>query len=62
MKYFESTWIENLHRRGRRRAPLFPIKVWEGFSRIQDDLTKTCNNNVEGWHNSFSALIINSIL
>ena len=50
--YFEATWIGH-ERRGRYRPPLFQIKFWNVFDRVQDDLPRT-NNSVEGWHNAFN--------
>ncbi|CAK8697796.1 unnamed protein product [Clavelina lepadiformis] len=50
--YFETTWIGRLGRRNRRQ-PLFPIRCWNVFHRVQDDLPRT-NNSIEGWHNAFS--------
>ncbi|KAE9523994.1 hypothetical protein AGLY_015641 [Aphis glycines] len=54
--YFETTWIGILDRRGRRRQPQYPIKIWNCSERLQSDLPKI-NNSIEGWHNAFSALI-----
>ncbi|KAL4090199.1 hypothetical protein QTP88_025098 [Uroleucon formosanum] len=59
ISYFECTWIGSLDRRGKRRSPLFAIDLWNCFNRLKDDLPRT-NNNIEGWHNGFSALLTSS--
>ena len=53
--YFETTWIGPEHR-GRRRRPLFDIKLWNVRGRVEDDLPRT-NNSVEGWHRAFDQRI-----
>jgi len=50
--YFETTWIGAVHC-GTRRQPLFPIRCWNVFHRVQHNLPRT-NNSIERWHNSFS--------
>ena len=50
--YFETTWIGAVCRRNRRQ-PLFPIRCWNVFHRVQHDLPRT-NNSIERWHNAFS--------
>ncbi|KAL4154547.1 hypothetical protein QTP88_000404 [Uroleucon formosanum] len=59
ISYFECTWIGSLDRRGKRRSPLFAIDLWNCFNRLKDNLPRT-NNNIEGWHNGFSALLTSS--
>lgn len=54
--YFEDTWIGRPTRNRRRRAPKFPISMWNCFNAVIDDLPKT-NNSIEGWHRHFSSLI-----
>lgn len=56
INYFESTWIGSLDRRGKRKAPLFSIEVWNCFGRLESDLHRT-DSNVERWHNSMLTLI-----
>ncbi|KAK4872511.1 hypothetical protein RN001_014540 [Aquatica leii] len=53
--YFEDTWIGRLDRR-RRRQPLFPINMWNIYSKVVENLPRT-NNAVEGWHNSFASTL-----
>jgi len=50
--YFETTWIGAV-RLNSRRQPLFPIRCWNVFHRVQHDLPRT-NNSIEGWRNAFS--------
>ena len=52
LNYFEDTYIGRQLRNGQRRAPLFPVRVWNMTDRVEDDLART-NNSVEGWHRSF---------
>ena len=54
--YFESNYIGNINRGGRRRQPLFPPSLWTQYQRTVDGLPRT-NNSVEGWHNAFSGSI-----
>ena len=53
MDYFEDTYIGRLRRRN-RRAPCFPISMWNMHERIILDLPRT-NNSLEGWHNHIQA-------
>ena len=53
MDYFEDTYIGKPHRR-RRRSPIFDIDIWNMYSRVSNDLSKS-NNSVEGWHHSFQS-------
>jgi len=39
-----------------RTAAIFPIPLWNVHRQELDELPKT-NNNVEGWHRSFSQLL-----
>ena len=38
---------------------MFPIRIWNMFSRVNSRLSRT-NNNVEGWHNAFKSTVVNS--
>ena len=53
MDYFEDTYIGKPHRR-RRRSPIFDIDIWNMYSRVSNDLSKS-NNSVEGWNHSFQS-------
>ena len=55
LHYFEKTWI-GLEHHGRRRRPLFPIKLWNVRDRVERALPRT-NNSVEGWHRAFDIRI-----
>ena len=54
--YFEDTWIGRLKRGGNRRSPKFPIRLWNCYETIIDEIPRT-NNSDEGWHNGFSSLL-----
>lgn len=56
LDYFEDVWIGRPGRSQSRRAPTFPINMWNMYSNIQLDLPRT-NNSVEGWHTGFSSLL-----
>ena len=43
LNYFEHTWIGK-ETRGRRKKPLFDIKMWKDKTRL---------NSLEGWHRAF---------
>ena len=49
--YFEATWI-GVVQRGRRRRPLFDIRMWNTFERTSLGLPRT-TNSLEGWHRAF---------
>ena len=53
LDYFETNYVGEL-RRGRRLPPLFPYELWNMHDRVRNGLPRT-NNNLEEWHNSFSA-------
>lgn len=53
--YFEDTCIRRPQRR-KRRAPQFPISLWNCFNRVLTDMPKT-NNAVEGWYHGFEILV-----
>ena len=53
MDYFQDTYIGKPHRRG-RRSPIFDIDIWNMYSRVSNDLSKS-NNSGEGWHHSFQS-------
>ncbi|XP_014297673.1 uncharacterized protein LOC106693620 [Microplitis demolitor] len=57
LDYFESTWIGILKRnKVDRNEPLFEIKLWNCYSSVLNDETRS-NNGIEGWHRSFNALV-----
>ena len=56
-KYFENTYLDKVLQDQSRRTPIFPIKVWNLFSRINNHLART-NNSVEGWHNAFVSMVV----
>lgn len=56
LDYFEDVWIGRPGRNQTRRAPTFPISMWNMYSNVQLDLPRT-NNCVEGWHTSFNSLL-----
>ena len=45
VNYIEKTWI-GLVWRSRKRAPVFPIEMWNSFN---EEIPKT-NNHLGGWH------------
>lgn len=51
--YFEETWIGPV-RRNRKRAPVFPIEMWNCHNSINEGIPKT-NNHLEGWHLAFES-------
>ena len=55
MDYFVDTYIGKPHRR-RRRSPIFDIDIWNMYSRVSNDLSKS-NNSVDGWHHSFQSIL-----
>ena len=52
LDYFENTYIGRYRQNAPRRAPLFPIELWNIFNRADEELPRT-NNSIEGCHNSF---------
>lgn len=48
LAYFAATWL-GVVQRGRRRRPLFDIKMWNVTERITAGLSRT-NKSIEGWH------------
>ena len=55
-KYFENTYIGRVLPNLSRRTPMFPIRIWNIYSRVNSRLART-NNNVEGWHNAFKSTV-----
>ncbi|CAM4793866.1 unnamed protein product [Rotaria magnacalcarata] len=47
--YYEDHFIGRRVRNQRRRAPRFPIAIWNCISRLDQQLSRTNNSN-EGWH------------
>ena len=54
--YFEDTRIGRLNRGNRRRAPRYPIAIWNCYHGVIDGLPKT-NNSVERWHRAFVEIV-----
>ena len=56
--YFEDTWIGRPPRRqgAERRAPMFPIELWNQYERTMSDMPRT-NNSIEAWHNRMQSLV-----
>ena len=50
--YFEKTYIGRVLPNHTRRIPLFPIRIWNQYTRANLQMIRT-NNYVEGWHNGF---------
>ena len=55
-KYFEDNYIGKRLPKGSRRIPMFPISLWNMYSRVSNHQART-NNHVEGWHNAFQSTI-----
>ena len=47
--WFEDNYIGRANRRGERRSPIFPVEVWNVFSRVINDQDRT-NNRAEAAH------------
>ncbi|CAF3438849.1 unnamed protein product [Rotaria socialis] len=47
--YYKGNFIGRQVRNQRRRAPRFPIAIWNCISRLDQQLPRTNNSN-EGWH------------
>jgi hypothetical protein len=56
LDYFEDAWIGRIGRNRQRRSPKFPIKLWNCYDLIKNDIRRT-NNAIEGWHNSFKSIL-----
>ena len=55
--YFENKFIGSIDQKtGKRKVPIFPIKLWSVYQRVLDGLPRT-NNSIEAWHKAFSAAI-----
>ena len=56
--YFETTFVGLPNRGGiaGRRAPRFPIHMWNMWLRVNNNQART-NNAVEGWHRGLSATL-----
>ena len=54
--YFEETYIGKRLPDNSRRIPPFPIRIWNIFERVREQLPRT-NNAVEGWHNPLNSSI-----
>ena len=53
-KYFEDSYIgKRLPDHTRRTSP-FPIRLWNMYTRMLNNMPRT-NNCVEGWHNAFKS-------
>ncbi|XP_042228041.1 uncharacterized protein LOC121870325 [Homarus americanus] len=51
LSYFEATWI-GVVQRGRRRRPVFELRLWNILERNTRGLPRT-TNSLEGWHRGF---------
>ena len=52
LTYFEEFYIGVMVNKSTRRSPMFPIKMWNSYSRALEDLD-TVNNSLESWHKVF---------
>ena len=52
LDYWEDNYIGRLRRLNRRSQPFFPIRLWNMYDRVINNLPRT-NNSVEGWHHAF---------
>jgi hypothetical protein len=43
--YFEDTYIGRIVKNNQRKNPLFPIKKWNCYEMIEDNLSKTNNRS-----------------
>ena len=57
--YFENNYIGRKLPNGSRRAPIYPIRLWNMFTRVCNHQART-NNYVEGWHNAFQTTVSGS--
>ena len=58
-KYFENTYLGKVLPDQSRRRPMFPIRVWNLFSRINNNILSSTNkHSVEGWHNAFASMVV----
>lgn len=54
LDYMEDTWIGvKSKRRANRRPPHFPIKLWNQYECVINNIPRT-NNGVEGWHHGLN--------
>lgn len=58
VKYFHTTYVTGITRRGRRNAvpPKYPIHIWNQYDPTVEGQART-NNVSEGWHNRFHLLM-----
>ncbi|KAI6658189.1 hypothetical protein LOD99_15458 [Oopsacas minuta] len=54
--YFEDNYIDNRLPNNCRRIPPFPIRIWNMYERVRQQLPRT-NNVVEGCHNAFNSSV-----
>ena len=52
LEYFEEFYIGTNYSRQTRRIPTYPIKMWNCYNRVLEDLDTT-NNSLESWHKVF---------
>ena len=47
--YYEDNFKERLTHNNRRRQPRYAVSMWNGYSRLDQQLPKS-NNASKGWH------------
>jgi len=54
--YFCRTFLGKLITRRKRKNAKYPVKVWNMYNSVLNDLLRS-NNNVEEWNNAFSSML-----
>ncbi|XP_055308641.1 uncharacterized protein LOC129572655 [Sitodiplosis mosellana] len=55
LTYFQSTYVYDFDRFGKKKPPLFPPALWNVYGLILSGFPRT-NNHCEGWHNRIAAM------